>query len=182
MTAATSAARLREVRTRLLEIDDAARLTELVVANREFLAPFEPAREAPWFTVVGQSVVLRDALDRHRRGDLVPLVILDDEGEVVGRINLNSIVRGAFQSASLGYWLAQEVNGRGWTSEAVAEAVRLAFDDLGLHRVEASTLLHNVASQRVLMRNGFEQYGTAPRYLQIAGRWQDHLLFQRLDD
>ena len=66
--------------------------------------------------------------------------------------------------------------------EAVAEAVQLAFGDLGLHRVEASTLLHNVASQRVLARNGFEQYGTAPRYLQIAGRWQDHLLFARLKD
>ena len=60
--------------------------------------------------------------------------------------------------------------------------VRIAFTELGLHRVQAGTLLHNRGSQRVLERNGFTPIGVAPRYLHIAGRWQDHLLFQRLAD
>jgi ribosomal-protein-alanine N-acetyltransferase len=46
--------------------------------------------------------------------------------------------------------------------------------------VEAGTLLHNTGSQRVLERSGFELYGTAPRYLFIAGAWQDHRLYQRI--
>lgn len=61
------------------------------------------------------------------------------------------------------------------------ELLDVAFRDLGLHRVQAETLLHNVASQRVLARNGFVRYGTAPQYLRIAGRWQDHAMFQALD-
>nr|WP_315850337.1 GNAT family protein [Arthrobacter woluwensis] len=56
------------------------------------------------------------------------------------------------------------------------------FSTLGLHRLEAGTLLHNTASQRVLLKNGFTVFGTAPRYLRIQGRWQDHRLFQRLNE
>jgi [ribosomal protein S5]-alanine N-acetyltransferase len=37
------------------------------------------------------------------------------------------------------------------------------------------------ASQRILLRTGFAQYGMAPKYLKIAGRWQDHLMFQLLN-
>jgi ribosomal-protein-alanine N-acetyltransferase len=56
--------------------------------------------------------------------------------------------------------------------------LRIAFEELKLHRVQAETLLHNVASQRVLERNGFVRYGVAPDYLQIAGEWQDHAMYQ----
>jgi ribosomal-protein-alanine N-acetyltransferase len=58
--------------------------------------------------------------------------------------------------------------------------VAVGFDEQGLHRLEAGTIPENVRSQAVLLRNGFEQFGYAPRYLSIAGRWQDHLLFQIL--
>jgi ribosomal-protein-alanine N-acetyltransferase len=51
---------------------------------------------------------------------------------------------------------------------------------VGLHRIQAGTLPHNVASQRVLERNDFERFGFARRYLQIAGQWQDHVLFQKI--
>jgi ribosomal-protein-alanine N-acetyltransferase len=64
----------------------------------------------------------------------------------------------------------------------VAQIVRIAFEELGLHRLEAGTLLHNTASQRVLERNGFTRFGLAPKYLSIAGRWQDHVLFQRINE
>ena len=59
-------------------------------------------------------------------------------------------------------------------------ALTHAFKKLGLHRVQAETLLDNTPSQRVLERNGFVRYGLAPKYLNIAGRWQDHIMFQRL--
>ena len=54
-------------------------------------------------------------------------------------------------------------------------------DELALHRIEAGTLPHNTASQVVLGRNGFVRYGLAPQYMSIAGRWQDHVLFQVLN-
>jgi ribosomal-protein-alanine N-acetyltransferase len=99
---------------------------------------------------------------------------------VVGRITLSEIVRGPFQSASLGYWLAEAATGRGLATAAVREIERVAFEELGLHRIQAGTLLHNVRSQRVLDRAGFVRYGVAPAYLHIAGEWRDHALYQVL--
>jgi [ribosomal protein S5]-alanine N-acetyltransferase len=61
----------------------------------------------------------------------------------------------------------------------VSEVVAIAFGELALHRLEAGTLVDNLASQRVLQKNRFERYGLAKRYLFIAGEWRDHLLFER---
>lgn len=58
----------------------------------------------------------------------------------------------------------------------------LAFKELDLHRVQTETLVNNVASQKVLSKTGFTQWGRAPKYLRIAGQWQDHLMFQRTND
>ena len=63
----------------------------------------------------------------------------------------------------------------------MAEVAGIAFAELGLHRLEAGTLLHNTPSQRVLARNGFRPFAVAEAYLKIAGRWQDHILFQLLN-
>jgi ribosomal-protein-alanine N-acetyltransferase len=109
-------------------------------------------------------------------------VVLDAAGELAGRITLSSVVRGPFLSASVGYWIAEDRNGRGLASAAVRHVKEIAFGELGLHRLEAGTLVHNAASQRVLERNGFAPFGRAPRYLRIAGRWQDHILFQVLNE
>ncbi|WP_370257709.1 GNAT family N-acetyltransferase [Cryobacterium sp. Hh38] len=82
----------------------------------------------------------------------------------------------------LGYWVAEENNGRGYATDAVRAMTTRAFEELGLHRVQAETLIPNVRSQRVLQRVGFVRYGLAPAYLKIAGRWQDHLMYQLLAD
>ena len=108
------------------------------------------------------------------------MITVDDAP--VGRVNLNNVVLGAFCSADLGYWVDQAHNGRGVATAAVAAVVRIAFTELGLHRVQAGTLLHNRGSQRVLERNGFTPDRGGSALLHIAGRWQDHLLFQRLAD
>lgn len=169
------------VSIRLAREDDAAALAELVQANREHLAPWEPERSEEYFTEAFQRRSLADVLARHRDGACVPLVICEAE-RVVGRITIDDVVRGAFQSAHLGYWVAQASTGRGVASAAVAAAVGLAFGDLGLHRLQADTLVANAASQKVLARNGFERIGYAPRYLRIAGRWQDCVLHQLLSE
>lgn len=169
-------------RIRLVQVGDDRLLAALQSANREFLAPWEPVRPDEYFTIAGQRAAIETALARHRSGDAVPLVVLTDTGDVAGRLTLNGIVRGAFQSCSISYWLAHDQTGKGLATEAVNAAVSLAFTDLGLHRVQAETLPNNTASQNVLGRAGFERYGLAPRYLRIAGQWQDHVLFQRLND
>ncbi len=167
--------------TRLLALTDAPALLALAEEDREFLAPWEPARDERWFTESGQADEIRAKLEQHRLGLALPHVVLDDDGGLVGRITLNTVVRGAFQSCSVGYWIRSAANGRGHATAAVRTMLGTAFGELGLHRVEAGTLVHNTGSQRVLERNGFVRFGLAPQYLRIAGRWQDHVLFQLLD-
>jgi [ribosomal protein S5]-alanine N-acetyltransferase len=167
------------VTLRLVEPADSGRLTELLRADRDFLAPWEPAREDEFFTEPVQARRIAGDRERADAGLVHPLVI-ELDGSVVGRLTVNDIVRGAFRSAHLGYWVAQAVNGRGVATRAVGLAQRIAFDDLGLHRLQADILVGNAASQRVLERTGFTPIGLAPRYLHIAGRWQDCRLFQCL--
>ena len=167
---------------RLIELADASPLARLQLRNRSYLAPWEPVRDDAYFTAAGQLERIRSALDRHERGEELPLVVLDAKGELAGQITLSGIVRGPFQSSNLGYWITQDQAGRGLATAAVNEAVTRAFSELGLHRVQAGTLTNNVASQRVLAKAGFEQFGLAPAYLKIAGAWQDHALFQKLSD
>ncbi|MCW2635681.1 MAG: acetyltransferase [Blastococcus sp.] len=168
--------------TRLISPDDAPALSELLRQNREFLAPWEPLHDDDWFTAKGQDTAIRTVLARHEDGTALPHVVLDADGELAGRITLANVVRGAFLSANLGYWVAANRNGKGLASAAVRHVTAIAFGELGLHRVEAGTLVHNSASQRVLERTGFVRFGLAPRYVRIAGRWQDHVLFQLLNE
>ena len=145
------------------------------------MAPWGPVRDDDYFTESSQRKVIEAGLERRALGLSLPHVVLDGD-RVVGRITLNNIVRASFQSCSVGYWVSSRENGRGLASAALREIKHIAFHDLGLHRLEAGTLKHNVRSQRVLERNGFERFGMAPNYLKIAGEWQDHILFQVLND
>jgi [ribosomal protein S5]-alanine N-acetyltransferase len=163
---------------RLITLGDAPALARLVQVNRAFLTPWEPLRDEDYFTDAGQRADLERALARHAQGNALPCVIVDHTGAVVGRITLNGIVRGAFQSCSVGYWLSAEAGGHGLATAALRDIMADAFGELGLHRIQAETLLDNVASQRVLERNGFVRIGLAPTYLKIAGRWQDCILYQ----
>ena len=163
---------------RPLRRGDVPELARLVRANRAFLAGFGPLRTDEYFTDEGQERAVLASLEAAENGTNLPMVIVDGTGVLVGTLNLNSIIRGAFQSASLGYWVSQERNGQGIATAAVAAAKRIAFKELGLHRLQGETLVDNYASQRVLLKNGFTKYGEAPDYLKIAGRWQTHALFQ----
>lgn len=150
---------------------DAEELAALLVANREFLAPYVPDQPPSFLTAQAQRE--RIAAAEHLFG-------IFDDGALAGTIALSNIARGSFQSASLGYWVAEARNGRGLATQGVAAIVEAAFGELGLHRLEAGTLVDNIASQQVLETNHFTRIGVAPRYLRIAGEWRDHVLFQRI--
>jgi [ribosomal protein S5]-alanine N-acetyltransferase len=166
--------------TRLVAVEDAAPLAELLRRNREFLAPRVPIRPEKYFTAEAQRRAIEEALEQYDHKVGVPHVILE-AGRIVGRVSLSDIVYGTFQSCNLGYWVGAAHNGRGFATAAVEKIVRVAFLDLRLHRIQAGTLLDNIASQRVLGRNGFVRFGIAPGYLKIAGIWQDHAMYQALN-
>jgi ribosomal-protein-alanine N-acetyltransferase len=102
------------------------------------------------------------------------LVRRRDDGEIVGFVNISQIIRGQLQSGFLSYGVAGGHAGQGYMTEAVGLAVRRAFTDLRLHRLEANIQPGNIASIALVRRCGFELEGFSPRYLKVGGRWRDH--------
>ncbi|MFF5407122.1 GNAT family N-acetyltransferase [Streptomyces misionensis] len=168
------------VTLRLLTAGDAEALAAAYTANRAHLAPWDPVRPEAFFTPEGQRQRIHGLLRQHAEDSLVPWVFEEADGRIVGAITLTGISRGPFCSAHLGYWVAADRQGRGLAGAAVARVCALARDEVGLHRIEASTLVENAGSQRVLAKSGFQEIGTAPDYLHINGRWRDCRLFQRI--
>jgi ribosomal-protein-alanine N-acetyltransferase len=170
---------IRPATIRPVTVHDAGELAALYRANRPFLAPFEPARDEDFFTDEGTRTRLEQFLRAAAAGEGWRFVIVDD-GAIAGAISLVDVIRGPLQLANVGYWVDRDRNGRGLAGAAVAEVVALAFEELALHRLEAGTLPDNLASQRVLEKNGFERFGLARKLLLIGGEWRDHVLFERI--
>lgn len=167
--------------TRLVAAADAEALADVLTRNRTAMAELEPTRPEIYFTTKGQRAIIQDALRRYEDGVSFPRVVLSPDGDVVGRINLNEIVRGPSLKGVLGYYVDAAQQGRGLATAAVDEVVRLAFQRLGLHRIEAATRTDNAPSRRVLEKNGFTEFGLARDYLRLAGVWHDHVLYERIN-
>jgi [ribosomal protein S5]-alanine N-acetyltransferase len=148
--------------------------------SRAFLKPFEPRwTEADLGHRVYQSRLKRGREEAKAGTDYTFFIFLRQEGReiLVGGITLSNVRRRAAQFANLGYWMGHDFAGKGYMTEAVGLVVAFAFDSLLLHRVHAAFLPHNMASRRVLEKNGFKEEGFAENYLQIDGKWADHVLF-----
>ncbi|MDN3023788.1 GNAT family protein [Streptomyces sp. S.PB5] len=158
---------------------DAEALHVACVENREHLRPWEPRRPEDFFTAEGQKIRLDDKLRQFAEGRLVPWHF-EADGRIVGAITLTGIILGPFCSAYLGYWIAADQQGRGLATAAVERVCWIAREAVGLHRIEATTVVDNAGSQRVLAKCGFEQIGLAPRYLHVDGEWRDHRMFQKI--
>lgn len=159
---------------------DAVVLARAYERNRTHLAPWDPIREEAFFTADGQARLLQQMEAARRDGRGERWLLVDDAGEVFGSLSLSAMEHGPYRNARLGYWIDGGLAGRGLTTAAVRRICEIATEDFGLHRIEATTLVENTASQRVLAKCGFEQFGFAPKYLHINGAWRDHRMFQRI--
>lgn len=101
-------------------------------------------------------------------------MVHDETGDLVGVSNLNEIVRGNLQSAFLGFYALVPYVGQGLMMEGLREVVRVAFWEVGLHRLEANIQPGNGSSLRLVERLGFAREGLSPGYLKVGGRWRDH--------
>ncbi|MDP9128175.1 MAG: GNAT family N-acetyltransferase [Pseudomonadota bacterium] len=150
--------------------------------SREFLVPWEPRWAANALTYGHFCNLLRKNWRDWRQGKgYAFMVFLHDgvsrEGPLVGGITLGDIQRGIAQKGTIGYWMGQPYTGRGYMTEAAQLVCDFAFDTLRLNRIEASCLPRNLPSKSLLKRLHFEEEGYAKSYLQINGRWEDHLLW-----
>lgn len=157
--------------------------SELRGASRTFLTPWEPVWPVDDLTRPAYRRRLRRYQREIQEATGYPfLVFRSADMALVGGLTLSHVVRGVTQSCSLGYWMGERFAGRGFMTAAVKAVIPFVFDTLRLHRLEAACLPHNAASIRLLEKAGFTREGYARRYLNIDGRWQDHLLFAIVSD
>ena len=153
---------------------------ELRVESRAFLTPWEPV----WATdhLARKSFTNRVywAQRASRNGTALPLFLIRRDGAFLGAITLDNIRRGPALSATIGYWIGQRFARQGYMREAIGALTHHAFTQLDLSRIEAACLPENTASRGVLERAGFKYEGVAQSYLQINGRWRNHVLYSNL--
>lgn len=120
--------------------------------------------------------------EEHAAGTSLRLfVFTPDESQIIGSLALTRITRGVRFDCSLSYALRASYEGTGVMSEAVRAILRFAFEELGLHRIEAAHAPDNVRSRRLLERMGFEHVGTIRGFLLSASGWRDTILHSLLN-
>lgn len=155
--------------------------------SRDFLIPWEPRWPQDALGYGHFCTLLRRHWRDWRQGKGYAFMIFihgeqSRAGALIGGVTLNEIQRGIAQKGTLGYWIGEPYAGRGYMTEAAGLVCDFAFQTLRLHRVEASCLPHNEPSKSLLRRLGFEEEGYAKAYLQINGKWQDHILWGKTND
>jgi ribosomal-protein-alanine N-acetyltransferase len=168
---------------RPLRIRDATTWSEVRIRNEAWLSPWEGRPEsqpaAAWadrHSPVVFAAMLRNVRREARAGRTLPFAVTYD-GRLAGQITASNVVRGAFDSTAVGYWVDSAVAGRGVLPTALAMLVDHCLGPVGLHRVEANIRPENTASRRVVEKLGFHEEGLHLRYLFIDGAWRDHVSF-----
>ncbi|MBA3606242.1 MAG: GNAT family N-acetyltransferase [Acidimicrobiia bacterium] len=148
--------------------------------NDAWLTPWEPRRPPSQIdpSVNRDAFVARCAArDRDSSAGLAYGFGVFLDRELVGEVNVNHVLRGAMQSATVGYWIDRRVAGRGLIAESVVVVAAFAFDELGLHRLEICIVPRNHNSRRVMEKLAIREEGIALRYLEINGVWEDHMRY-----
>ncbi|MDI2098800.1 GNAT family N-acetyltransferase [Ruicaihuangia caeni] len=163
-----------DITIRQIRLRDARVLERELRANRHWLRKWEASTPGGG-TVVDARAGIRSLLSNARAGSGLPFVV-EYRGEVVGQLNVSQITYGSLSTATIGYWVAERVAGRGITPTAVALATDHCFAS-GIHRMEICIRPENAASLRVVDKLGFRYEGLRRRYIHIDGDWRDHFCF-----
>ena len=145
--------------------------------NRAHLAPWDPPSTEDFYTEATQTQRLRESADAFAAGTGFRYLLqpIGDATRVIGTLNFSNVVRGAFQSCSLGYALDQPFEGQALMTEALRCAIAEMFSArVNLHRIQAAYRPENWRSAEVLKRLGFQDEGLAPDYLFIDDQWRVH--------
>jgi ribosomal-protein-alanine N-acetyltransferase len=165
----TAAARREAARVELHELQRSDR--------DDYLRMVHESRQLhrPWTYPPERADQFEELVARARRDDFVCLLArVKETDEIAGVFTISQIVRGAFQSAYLGYYASGRTARQGYMREAMELVLDYCFNDLRLHRIEANIQPGNAPSIALARGAGFRLEGYSPRYLLIGGQWRDH--------
>ena len=149
--------------------------------SRDFLTPWDPAWAEDSLSRKAFTNRVYWAARAEASGTALPLLLVRRrDAALLGAVTLDNIRRGPAQAGTLGYWMGHPYARQGFMREALQAVVHHAFNELDLSRLEAGCLPENAASRGVLEKTGFKYEGVAQSYLQINGRWRNHVLYANL--
>ena len=155
--------------------------TDLRARSADHLIPWEPVRAPDHLSRRAFTNRVYWAARAEAQGTALPLMLIRRaDNALLGAITLDNIRRGPVQAGTLGYWIGAPFARQGFMREAIQTLVHHAFQVMDLSRVEAACLPENAASRGVLEKCGFKYEGVAQSYLQINGRWRNHVLYANL--
>jgi len=149
------------------------------LANRAYFEANINARPAAFYSEQGVREAIATSLREAQEDKAYSYLMRDDAGLLVGRINLSRVRRAHFHSAELGYRIAQTETGKGYAKEAVRLMLLLAAEAHELIRLEATARPENSGSTRVLLHNGFTQFGRSTQSFEMGGSWYDLVHYER---
>lgn len=163
---------------RLPNKSDIYSIIKYYLDNKVHLEQFEPIRPDNFYTIDFWENDIKNRLKEYQEDKSLRMFIFDrnDNSTIIGVVNFNQIIRGAFHACYLGYSIAGDKQGEGYMTESLQYAIDFAFEQLNLHRIMANYMPHNRKSGNVLRRLGFTVEGYARDYLFINGKWEDHIL------
>ena len=150
-------------------------------ASAAFLQPWEPAWSSDHLTRKSFSARVYWAQRASSEESALPLFLIRREDQrLLGAVTLDNIRRGPAQAGTIGYWIGQPYARNGYMREAVVALIHYAFTRLDLSRIESACLPENTPSRGLLEKCGYKYEGVAQSYLQINGRWRNHVLYANL--
>lgn len=169
---------------RILEPPYGACVLDYYKRNKSFLRDYEPERPDSFYTLSHHKKTLKLEMELTKSLSLLRLWLFkkEDPQRAIGTLAFSNIVRGCFKSCFLGYKLDQDELRHGYMTEALKKGIQLAFNDYGLHRIEANIMPRNKPSIGLVEGLGFVNEGISRKYLQINGIWEDHYHYVLLNE
>jgi len=167
-----------------LSAGDAELFSDFLLRNKEFFRAWSPAYDKDYENLEYHRKMLErsktESIDgRHYKFGVFKK---NDLSKIIGSVALSNIAMGNFRSCFLGYRLDENENSKGYATEVIQRVVKFAFEELGLHRMEANIMPSNTRSIKVAEKCGFIYEGSSSKYLQINGVWEDHMHYIILNE
>ncbi|MBU3146669.1 GNAT family N-acetyltransferase [Clostridium sp. CF012] len=167
---------------KLLEQSDALELFAFELENKLFFERIGLPRGDNYYDYNNFNIIIKGLVEEQEKGLIYMYLIMDCSRKIIGRINLTSVVRGNVNKAELGYRVGEKHQCKGYATSAVRLVLDEAVNRHKLHRIEAGTSPDNIASQIVLIKNGFQFTGRYSNFIYQDGKWYDSISFEKILD
>jgi ribosomal-protein-alanine N-acetyltransferase len=173
---------VNKVSVKLLSLDDADSLFEFEVENRSYFDTIGLSRSDAYYNRTSFQGIVENLVAEQEKDIHYMYLVVNAQGDVIGRANLTDVIKEPLCKAELGYRIGEKLQGKGFATAAVKLIIKQASLVHKLHRIEAGTSPHNVGSQIVLIKNGFQFVGKYSQYILKGDGWADSLIFEKVLD